>query len=71
MGANLFDAGGMDVGSVFFYNGNGGRGVSLRPQQRRLDDAGPIAQLGAATTSHFRLAAVGRSPFGRDKERME
>lgn len=45
--------------------------VSLNPRQRQADDSRPIAHLGASDTNAFRLAALGRTPFGRGKVKLE
>ncbi|RMG44335.1 MAG: hypothetical protein D6718_10260 [Acidobacteria bacterium] len=59
-------------GRAYVYYGNGGPGLSLKPEQRRADDAGQIARLGhTRTPDGFRLAAIGRSPFGRAKVKLE
>ena len=59
-------------GKAYLYYGGGGRGLSLTPQQRRYDDSVPIAHLGRSDDRDgFRLAAVGRSPFGRGKVRLQ
>ena len=55
-----------------FYGGSLTGGPSVRPQQRRFDDAVPIAQLGESDSPNaFRLAALGRSPFGRGEVKLE
>ena len=72
VGAHLFDNVETDEGRAYVYYGNGGRGASLRPQQRRADDMVPIAQLGTSKPwLGFRLAALGRTPFGRGKLKLE
>jgi len=72
VGAPLFDNGQGDEGRAFLYYGNGGAGLSLRPQQRRADDTAPIAHLGTSESpDSFRLAALGRTPFGRGQVRLE
>jgi hypothetical protein len=59
-------------GRVYVYHGNGGRGLSLAPRQRRASDSGPLARLGMSDSPDgFRLAMLGRSPFGRGRVRME
>lgn len=48
------------------YYGNGGRGLSVAPQQRKTDDSGPIASLGLSDSpSSFRIAVRGTTPYGR------
>lgn len=57
---------------LYFGGGGGGGGLSLKPQQRRYDDSVPIAHLGKSDSRDgFRLAALGRSPFGRGKVRLQ
>ena len=68
---HLYDAGQTDEGVVFVYYGNQG-GLSLRPQQRRSDNSAPIALLGKSDEpDRFRLALLGRTPFGRGKVKLE
>ena len=64
VGANLYDNGQTDEGQAYLYYGNSGRGTSLIPRQRRTSDTAPIAHLGASdSTSAFRLALLGLTPF--------
>jgi len=68
------DGSGSWVGKTSLYYGNGeaGTGLSLRPQQRRADDSAPIEHLGEIhSLNSFRLAALGRTPFGRARVRLE
>src|SRR6185436_4936223 len=59
-------------GRAYVYAGNGIYGVSVRPQQRRSNNSAPIAPSGQSESlSAFRLAALGRSPFGRGKVKLE
>ncbi len=59
-------------GSIGLALGNDTGGLSLVPRQRRADDSAPIAQLGAGDDpSAFRLAAIGRTPFGRGRIRLQ
>ena len=45
---------------------------SPSPQQRRADDSALIGPLGATDTlDSLRLAALGRSPYGRGQVRLE
>jgi hypothetical protein len=60
-----------EEGWAFVYYGNGGAGLSLEPRQRRRDDSAPVARLGLARGNAFRLAVLGRSPFGRGKVKLE
>jgi len=72
VGANGYDNGETDEGRAFLYYGNGGPGLSLRPQQRSTTDTRPIAHLGASDSpDSFRLAMLGRTPFGRAKVKLE
>ncbi len=72
VGAPQHDDGQTDEGRAFVYYGNGGRGLSLRPQQRRSTNAGPIAHLGASDSpDSFRVALLGRTPFGRGRVKLE
>ena len=66
-----YDNGQTDEGRAFVYYGNGG-GVSLHPRQRRGDNAAPIAPGGKSDrTDGFRLALLGRTPFGRGQVKLE
>jgi hypothetical protein len=57
--------------AILHYGGRGA-GPSLRPQQRRADGAAPIAPLcTSGSESGFRLAALGRTPFGRGPVKLE
>jgi hypothetical protein len=58
-------------GKAFVYYGNGGAGLSLRPRQRRFDNIVPIDTGGRSRAAKFRLAAAGRTPFGRGRVRLE
>src|SRR5262249_7527556 len=61
-----------EEGLAAVYYGNEGRGLSLRPQQRRASDTGPIAHLGASDSSNsFRLNVLGRTPFGRSRVALQ
>ncbi len=61
-----------DAGAAYVYYGNGGVGVPLRPQQRRADDAAPIVQGGRSRTpGQFRVASLGRTPFGAGRVKLE
>ena len=57
-------------GTAKLFYGNGGAGVALRPRQLTSEDD-PIARLGATDSLSFKVAALGRSPFGRTKVRLE
>jgi hypothetical protein len=72
IGANEYDNGETDEGRAFLYYGNDGPGLALQPQQRRADDLGPIAPGGRSREAgSFRLAALGRTPFGHGRVRVE
>jgi len=72
VGAIYHDNTESNEGKVYLYYGNGGPGQSLRPQQRRATDAGPVAHLaGADAPDRFRLALLGRTPFGRNRVTLE
>ncbi len=54
-----------------FY-GNSGAGFVVNPRQRQADDSKAIAHLGISdSTTSFRLAATGRSAFGRGKVKLQ
>ncbi len=73
--AESYSNGETEEGRVALYlggAGGGGGGRALKPQQRRYDDSAPIVQLGKSETRDgFRLAALGRTPFGRGKARLQ
>ena len=72
VGAPNFTNGQASEGRAFMSYGNGGRGLAVRPQQRRADNAAPIAPgLHARTPGSFRLAALGHGPGGRSPVRLE
>jgi len=72
VGADGYDNVEFGEGRAFVFYGNDAPGVSLRPEQRRADDSRPIARLGSVLpASSFRLAAIGRSPFGRTNLKLE
>ncbi len=59
-------------GRVFAYYGCDGPGLSLNPRPRRADDSAPIAPAGMSEEpDSFRLALLGRSPYGRGKVKLE
>ena len=60
------------TGRAYVYAGNGRLGVSLAPRTRRADDAGPVAFGGRSDSANsFRLATLGRSPFGPTQVKLE
>jgi hypothetical protein len=72
VGTPDFDAPQVSQGRGSLFYGNGGAGLSLRPQQRRADDLAPISDGGVSRApAGFRLAALGRTPFGRGRVRLE
>ena len=72
VGAPYYDNPQTDEGSAFLYCGNSGSGISLNPRQRRSDDNSPIARLGRSDLcDSFRLALLGRTPFGRSKTKLQ
>jgi hypothetical protein len=71
VGAYLYDNGQSSEGRAFVFYGNEG-GLSLNPRQRHAPDTGPVAHLGMPNSSvSFRLALLGRTPFGRAKVKLE
>ena len=73
VGGYLTDGASADEGQVRVYYGNGeaGRGMSLNPRQRRGDNTAAIAPMGLMPGDSVRLAAKGRTPFGRGKAKLE
>jgi hypothetical protein len=72
VGARDYDGSLTDAGRASVYYGNGGPGVVLRPRQRRADDAVPIVPGGRSRASgQFRLASLGRTPFGTGRVKLE
>src|SRR5262249_13337533 len=62
---------GNSQGRASVYYGNGA-GSNLRLRQRRGDGTAPVSRLGTSdSASAFRLAGLGRSPFGRTKVKLE
>src|SRR5690606_25050868 len=56
------------TGQAYVFAGNGGYNLSYNARVRLASDAGPLAYLGQADSlSQFRLAALGRGPFGRNR----
>jgi hypothetical protein len=59
------------VGRAFVFHGNGGGADRVR-QPWRADGSAPLALLSLTTAADgFRMRATGRSPFGRDRVRLE
>jgi hypothetical protein len=72
VGASHYDSSQTDEGKAFLYYGNVQPGVSVRLQQRRADDSAPIDHLGRIHHElDFRVAAIGRSPLGRGRVKLE
>ena len=72
VGAWLYDNGSSDEGRAFVYYGNDGDGLDRSPRQARSDDSAPISLLGNSDSpSAFRLEALGRTPAGRGKVRLQ
>lgn len=64
--------GGIYPGWLYSYFGNTNVGLSLQPGQRRPDNSAPIAPLGHSDSpDSFRLALLGRTPFGRGRVKLE
>jgi hypothetical protein len=61
----------IDEGAAFVYYGGGGPGVPLRSQQLRADASAPIAPLGRAGFGLFKIASIGRTPFGRGDVKLQ
>jgi len=61
-----------DEGMAEVFNGNAGSGLDRIPRQARASGAAPIDLLGKTPDgTGFLLRANGRSPFGRDRVRLE
>jgi hypothetical protein len=72
VGHRGYSNGETDEGRAVLYFGNGGKGLSLRPQQRRVDDAGLISPTAASDARDgIRLQLRGRGPFGRGQVKLE
>jgi hypothetical protein len=84
VGADDWDSSHSDGGQAAVYYGSGGDvqtvalpgppggGKLLLPRQRRADNSQSIARLGRSDTEDsFRLAAIGRTPFGRGQVKLE
>jgi len=71
VGASRYDNGETDEGRAFVYYGNAGAGLSVKPQQRRGDDLAPLSPGLCTPSPDFRLAALGRTPFGRGRVKLE
>ncbi|HEY3175328.1 MAG TPA: FG-GAP-like repeat-containing protein [Candidatus Polarisedimenticolia bacterium] len=72
IGAPGYDNVQVDEGRAVVHLGNGRDGLERAPRQERAADSSTIALLGRTDSeSSFRLRAVGRSPLGRAKVRLE
>ncbi len=72
IGAIGYDGANADEGRAFLYYGNDGDGLDRLPRQRWSDDSAPIDLLGIADAgTGFRIHARARSPYGRDRVRLE
>ncbi len=71
VGAPGFTGGFGGEGRASLYYGNEGPGIALNPRPRTIDGNGPIAHLGATPADGFRVAALGRTPFGRGRVRLQ
>jgi hypothetical protein len=61
-----------NTGRAFVHHGDGGSGLSLIPQQKRVDADRPIGFLGKSDkVDAFRLSALGRTPYGRGKVKLQ
>ena len=67
-----FDSSIAASGRASVYLGNQGGSITMKPQQRRVDDSGPIAHGGQTDSpSGFRVSLFGRTPFGRGRIKLE
>ena len=72
VGAYAYDNGVTDEGRAFLYYGNAGLGLAVRPRQLRSNATTPIDHLGVSDQHNcFYVAALGRSPMGRDRLKLE
>jgi len=71
IGADHYSNGEEGEGRAFVYYGNS-RGLNVCPQQRRFNDSAPVGPLGRSHSPLIaRLAAFGRTPFGRGKIKLQ
>lgn len=69
VGADAFSGG---EGGAFLYYGNGSRGVSVEPQQRRANNFAPVVRaLQSDRRDAFALTARGRTPFGPGRVKLQ
>ena len=72
VGAQRYDNGESVEGHTWLYYGNGGDGLDRIPRQARTGDQAPIDLLGRSDSgSGFRVKALGRTPSGRGRVRLE
>jgi len=72
VGALLFQNSQPSEGRAFIYPGNGQWGPSVLPRQFRVDGSALVAPLGLSERQFgIRLTVHARSPFGRDKVKLE
>jgi hypothetical protein len=73
VGAWCYDNERTDEGRALLFYGNAEArlGMALNPRQRRGDDSAPLSPMGGTTLSTVRLAALGRTPFGCSKVKLE
>lgn len=65
VGGHQFNGTYVNEGKAWVYYGNSGRGVSLNPRQRRIDDS-PLSHLGLSDDNQsVRLRILFKGPFGR------
>jgi hypothetical protein len=72
IGAYKYDNGESNEGKAFVYLGNEGDGLDRIARQARANDSAPIDLLGLSDSgSSFRLKALGRTPAGRGRVRLQ
>jgi len=73
VGADMYDNVQANEGRFYLHYGGGwAHAPGIRLQQRRADNSAPIAPLGASNSlNSFRLSAIGRSPFGSGRVKLE
>ena len=72
VGAHQYENGETSEGRAYVYYGNNGIGLDRAPLQARANTFAPISLYGYTDSiTSFRLRAVGRSPFGRSRVRLQ
>ncbi len=72
VGAPYYDNGQTDEGAAFVFYGNKTKGLSAIPRQRLAADSAPILiGLNSDSINSFRLAAIGRVPYGKGKVKLQ